>query len=135
MISNTQFSDLWKSINGSRPTEELILEWESRTVRQQNELWAALVDELSDKRKEESNTKQIARGRFENTVNQYMAYGDNITREDAIRFILEENGLTNRELDADEVVYWLGLPYDQGYEEEFKPFIKEWRLDINKELV
>lgn len=120
--SDELFSDLWKDVNGFRPTKELTDEWNARTPRQKQELWNALCDELEQQELDRKELEAIRVDRFEEQIVKYEGMGDNITRSDAIRFILEEEGLIY-EYDPEYVAYSLDLPY-RVYTQEFAEVLK-----------
>lgn len=121
-FSDELFSDLWKDVNGFRPTEDLMDEWKSRTPRQKQELWTALVDELDQQEQDRVDLQNARVSSFEKQILQYEGMGDNITRSDAIRLILDEEGLIH-EYDPEYVAYSMDLPYGV-YTEEFSKVIK-----------
>jgi hypothetical protein len=121
--SDELFSDIFKNSHGYRPSQDLCAEWDERTPRQKQELWDAMMDMIAD---QERDQKEIDAARvrwFENYIKQYMGYGSNITRADAIRLILDEKSLLN-EYDPQYVCFELELPYNEGYEQEFAPLLR-----------
>jgi hypothetical protein len=120
-FSDELFSDLWKDVNGYRPTQEIKDEWNARTLRQKQELWTALVDELDQQEQDRIDIQNARVASFEKQILQYEGMGDNITRSDAIRLILEEKGLIY-EYDPEYVAYSMDLPYGV-YTEEFSKVI------------
>ena len=120
--SDELFSDLWKDVNGFRPTEDLMDEWNARTIRQKQELWDALVDELDQQEQDRIDLQNARVDSFESQISNYESMGDNITRSDAIRLILDEEGLIY-EYDPEYVAYSLDLPYGK-YTEEFSEVLK-----------
>ena len=121
-FSDELFSDLWKDVNGYRPDADLMNEWNDRTPRQKQELWSALVDELDQQEQDRIDLQNARVASFEKQILQYEGMGDNITRSDAIRLILEEKGLIY-EYDPEYVAYSMDLPYGV-YTEEFSKVIK-----------
>jgi hypothetical protein len=121
-FSDELFSDLWKDVNGYRPTQELKDEWNARTPRQKQELWTALVDELDQQEQDRIDIQNARVSSFEKQILQYEGMGDNITRSDAIRLILDEEGLIH-EYDPEYVAYSMDLPYGV-YTEEFSEVLK-----------
>ena len=120
--SDELFSDLWKDVNGYRPDADLMNEWNDRTPRQKQELWSALVDELDQQEQDRIDLQNARVASFEKQILQYEGMGDNITRSDAIRLILDEEGLIH-EYDPEYVAYSMDLPYGV-YTEEFSKVIK-----------
>jgi len=121
-FSDELFSDLWKDVNGYRPDADLMNEWNDRTPRQKQELWSALVDELDQQEQDRIDLQNARVASFEKQILQYEGMGDNITRSDAIRLILDEEGLIY-EYDPEYVAYSMDLPYGV-YTEEFSKVIK-----------
>ena len=121
-FSDELFSDLWKDVNGYRPTQEIKDEWNARTLRQKQELWTALVDELDQQEQDRIDLQNARVASFEKQILQYQSMGDSITRTDAIRYIIDEEGLIY-EYDPEYVAYSMGLPYGV-YTEEFSKVIK-----------
>jgi len=121
-FSDELFSDLWKDVNGYRPTQEIKDEWNARTLRQKQELWTALVDELDQQEQDRIDIQNARVASFEKQILQYEGMGDNITRSDAIRLILDEEGLIY-EYDPEYVAYSMDLPYGV-YTEEFSEVLK-----------
>jgi len=124
--SDELFSDLWKDVNGYRPTEDMKDEWNARTPRQKQELWTALVDELEQMEDDRLEIEQEAVDNFEDQIQNMGG-----TRSDAIRSILEDKDLLN-EIDPEYVAYSLDLPYgkytkefQEVLETTFNPFVEE----------
>ena len=124
--SDQLFSDLWKDVNGYRPTQDLKDEWNARTPRQKQELWDALCDELEQQEKDRKELQNARVESFEKQISQYESMGDNITRTDAIRLILDEEGLIY-EWDPEYVAYSMELPYGK-YTREFAEILNDFRM-------
>ena len=114
--SDELFSDLWKDVNGYRPNADLMNEWNDRTPRQKQELWSALVDELDQQEQDRVELQEARVNDFELEISKFEKLGTHITRSDAIRLILEDEGLID-EYDPEYVAYSLDLPYGRYYDE------------------
>ena len=121
-FSDELFSDLWKDVHGYRPDADLMNEWNARTPRQKQELWSALVDELDQQEQDRVKLQEARVDSFERQIFNYEGMGDNITRSDAIRLILDEEGLIH-EYDPEYVAYSMDLPYGV-YTKEFSEVLK-----------
>ena len=114
--SDELFSDLWKDVNGYRPDADLMNEWNDRTPRQKQELWSALVDELDQQEQDRVELQEARVNDFELEISKFEKLGTHITRSDAIRLILEDEGLID-EYDPEYVAYSLDLLYGRYYDE------------------
>lgn len=128
-FSDELISDLYKEANGFRPSVDFFARWDEMSQDQKQEEWDYLCQQSNDRAEEEKRLSQQAVEQFEARILESIQMGA-ATREDAIRWILQAEGL-DKEYDAGYICYCLGLPYSR--EAEFKPFVSWDYVPHNEE--
>jgi len=118
------FSDLHKDAYGYRPRYHRFYD-DATTDAERQEFWDMTLRDLDIAIKEEEERKASAIASFEKAIAESMAMC-NCDRATAIRYQIEAGGW-EYEWDAGYICYHLGLPYNKGYEDEFRPFIGKER--------
>lgn len=108
-------SDLYKDAYGHRPTHRYLLDWFNLTDDQKQEEWDLLYDvfvqsEAREREQEEANIEA-----FHARI-QFMMDSGAETKEQAIRWICDAEGIDYNEPDVGYICFQLGLPYSMENE-------------------
>ena len=110
-------SDLYKDVNGFRPSGWFYTTWNSGNNDQKQAMWDNLIIELEARCTEEKQAEFEAVKMFEAKIASIMELGAN-SRETALRWIVDSLNLSDADkmYGGDYICYTLGLPY--GYVNE-----------------
>ena len=115
------FSDLYNDAYGSSPRHSRFYD-EATTDDDRQYLWDLAIRDLEIAVRQEEARKAEAVSSFEKSIFETMLICK-CKRPDAIRHQLVALDMLN-EIDPGYICYTLGLPYNEGYEEEFIPHLK-----------
>lgn len=108
-------SDLYKDAYGHRPSYAYLLDWHSMTDKQKQDEWDLLLAvfaqaEAREKEQEEANIEM-----FYARIERMMEDGAE-SKEQAIRWICDAEGIDYNEPDVGYICFQLGLPYSMENE-------------------
>lgn len=106
-------SDLYKDVNGFRPSGWFYTTWNSGNNDQKQAMWDNLILELEARCTEEKQAEIQAAKDFEVRIALTMESGAN-SRETALRWIVDSLNLSDADkmYGGDYICYTLGVPYD-----------------------
>lgn len=114
-FDNELIRDLYKDAHGFRPSAAYMVDWDSMTDAEKQIEWDL---QLSVFASHEAREKEIAECNirlFNARIERMMQMGAE-TRKQAIRWILDADGIDSNEPDKGFICYQLGLPYDMERE-------------------
>jgi hypothetical protein len=111
-------SDLYKDVNGHRPSGWFYTTWNSGNDDQKQAMWDNLILQLEERNAEDERAEAKAIENFEAQIKSAMDLGAD-SRETALRWIVEAMELSDADkmYGGDYICYTLDLPY--SYSNEF----------------
>jgi len=122
-------SDLYKEVNGVRPSQYWWSAWMTYTENKKQATWDALIIQNDSNIKSENTKKDYALGIFGDMITKNIALGaiDKIT---AIRWILQSENISKFDLayGPDYVSYLFGMGYDNIFKNDIQSAINTIKL-------
>lgn len=111
-------SDLFKDVNGFRPSSTFYTTWNAGNNDQKQVIWDNLILQLEEKYNEDKRIEAEETEKFEARIASAIDAGAG-SRETALRWIVEELDLSDSDkmYGGDYICYTLNLPY--SYANEF----------------
>lgn len=104
------FSDLYKDAYGHRPSHRYILEWHDMTNSQKQDEWDLLMSVFASNEARKKEQDEVNIEMFYDRIERMMADGAE-SKEQAIRWICDAEGIDYNDPDVGYICFQLGLPY------------------------
>jgi hypothetical protein len=103
-------SDLYKDAYGHRPSHHYILDWFSLTNRQKQDEWDLLSATFANNEARQQDLDEANIAAFYDRIERMIEDGAQ-SKEQAIRWICDAEGIDYYDPDVGYICYQLGLPY------------------------